>query len=104
MDRVPMSANDVFSQGLEELIEKIRNSDVQLEKRSRAESLLSRLLRHLSWILAFLTFLGVLESIWDRTTSGLPKSIIGSILAAAFVLFFVQIVISFASTRKNEGR
>jgi len=99
-----MSANDVFSQGLEELIEKIRNSDVQLEKRSRAEALLSRLFRHMSWILALPAFLGVWGGIWDRTISGLPKSIIVSTLAAAFVLFFVQIVTSFAATRKNEDR
>ena len=99
-----MSANDAFSQGLEELLEKIRNSDVLLEKRSRAEALRSRLFRHLSWILAIPTFLGVLGGLWDRTISGLPKSIIASILAAAFVLFFVQIVISFAATRKNEGQ
>ena len=99
-----MSPNDVSDQGLEALIEKIRNSDGQSQKRGRAEALRSRLLRHLSWILASLTSLTVFRSMWDKRTLDLPKSIMVSILVAAFVLSLVQMVISFAAPRRNEGR
>jgi hypothetical protein len=93
-----MPADDEFEERWEDLKKEID----QRKRFDRVEVKSSRLFR-LNRVLALLTFFGVLWVTWEGTPSDLLRSIVIAALAAATILFVVQLVIALVIARVRKG-
>jgi len=92
-----MPADDEFEERWEDI-----KKEIDQRKRLDRLEVKSSLLFRVNEVLALLTFFGVLWVTWERTPSDLLRSIVIAALAAASILFIVQLMISFVIARLRK--